>query len=183
MEQSQNESLKKKIIAMLIAAILILLLPLTIANAQANNGLTQKDCSLIFPRTDDCQSSKDEAGEKYCTAWYRGYADDTDEFQGYVFLKSLPLEDKDLKLLVGVTEFGEIVSVKSRGNNSINQEFLSQFRGKTFDNSFEIARTLEDLLYIPSKIKAMDRNIQTSHKISNMVKDVLNSVKKLNIYQ
>lgn len=162
-----------------VALMMCIVLSATIANAQARQELTQENCSLIFSRTDDCRRSRDMNGGVYCRAWYKGYADDVDEFLGYVFLKGIPFEGRKLNLLIGVTEDGRIFRVKSEETNSINQEFLVQFEGKTLRNNFEIARTIEDVLYVPSKVKAMHGDIQTSQTISDAVKEVLSSAQKL----
>ena len=158
------------------AVMLCAALSVTIAKAEARQRLTQKDCSQIFLRTDDCQSSTNIEGELYCKAWYRGFGDDPDEFLGYVFLKSFSFEGTKAALLIGITENSSVYRVKVKGVDSINQQFLSQFEGKRFGDSFEIARTPEDILYVPSKIKAIRGDMQTSQTISNVVKEALDSI-------
>ena len=160
------------------AVMLFAALSVTIAKAETRQRLTQKDCSQIFSRTDDCQSSTNIEGELYCKAWYRGFGDDPDEFLGYVFLKPFSVEGTNAQLLIGITENSSVYRVKVKGVNSINQQFLSQFEGKRKGDNFEIARSLDDILYVPSKVKAMRGDVRTSQTISNAVKEVLDSVNK-----
>ena len=163
------------------AVMLFAVLSVTIAKAETRQRLTQKDCSQIFSRTDDCQSSTNIEGELYCKAWYRGFGDDPDEFLGYVFLKPFSFGGINAELLIGITENSSVYRVKVKGVNSINQQFLSQFEGKRLGDNFEIARTLEDVLYVPSRVKAIRGDIQTSQKISNAVKEALTSVIQLTL--
>ncbi|MCL4511161.1 MAG: hypothetical protein M1470_08845 [Bacteroidetes bacterium] len=167
--------------AVSVAAILAVVSSVTTTSAETHMKLTQKDCSSIFSWTQYCQTSRTTDGELYCKAWFdrRGFGDDVDEFLGYVFAKPLLIQGKQTRLLVGVTESGRISRVKLEGNDLINQEFLSQFEGKRLRDSFEIAKSLDDILYEPSRVKAIRGDIETSQLIANAVKEALSSAKKL----
>ncbi len=167
--------------AVFVAAILAVVSSVTTANAETNVKLTQQDCSSIFSWAEYCQTSRTTDGELYCKAWFdrRGFGDDVDEFLGYVFAKPLLIEGKEAKLLVGVTESGRISRVRVAGADSIDQEFLSQFKGKRLGDSFEIARSLEDILYVPSSLKAMRGDIESSRIIASAVREALVSASKL----
>jgi hypothetical protein len=159
--------------------LLLSLLAATMVNAQAPTKLTREDCALIFPQTDFCQTLRDSEGAIYGEAWYKGLVEDTDEFLGYVFVKPFAHEGKEMQLLVGINEHGKISRVKIKGLDAINGEFLAQFEGRTFDHSFEIARTPEDLLFVPAKLKAIAGNIPLSEHIAEGVKAVMQSAHKL----
>ena len=167
-------------IAVLITVVLVVALPVTIADAQTRQELTQQDCSLIFPWSQNCQTARGIDGGLYCKAWFdkRGFGDDVDEFLGYVFEKPLLIQGKRVKLLVGVTESGRVSQVKLEGADTIDQEFLSQFEGKRTGDNFDIAKSLDDILYVSSKVKATRGDIETSRLIANAVKEALSSTKK-----
>lgn len=167
-----------RILNSILAAMLLLTLSATVTNSQTQQGLTQKDCSQIFSRTDDCKATQ-ISNTLFCKVWYIGYADDTDEFLGYVFLKPISYKGEKVNLIIGIAEDGRIYRVKTEESNMINQEFLQQFEGKSIHNSFEIAQTLDDVLYVPSKVKAVDGDIKTSQEISKGVKETLNFTEKL----
>ena len=166
---------------LLVAVTLFVALSVTDANSETPQRLTQGDCSLIFSRTDDCRSSRDVHGELYCKAWYRGqrFGDDPVEFFGYVFLKPFSYKGTDAELLIGIAQNGQVYRVKVKGVDSIEREFLSQFEGKRAGDSFAIAESLEDILYVPSRVKAMRGDIETSRMIASAVKDALSSAKQL----
>ena len=88
-------------------------------------------------------------------------------------------EDRTISLLVGVAKSGVISTVKTKGADGVNEEFLAQFRGKTWQDSFEIARAQQDLLYIPAKIKALQENVALSERIAQGVKEVAWSAAKV----
>jgi hypothetical protein len=165
---------------MRISAVTLLLILITItANAQTYPKLTDKDCSLIFPSSNFCRITQDAKEMSSCEAWFRGDYENEDEFLGYIFLKPLQHQGKDLSLLVGMTSRGTIHKVRIREMNDINREFLAQFHGKTFDDRFDIARKLEDLLFIPSKLRAMEGNLALSELIAGGVKEIVTSAKKM----
>ncbi len=159
--------------------LLLSLLTVTMANAQAPTKLTIEDCALIFPQTDFCQILRDSDGAVYGEAWHKGLVEDTDEFFGYVFIKPITHEGKEMQMLVGINERGKISRVKIKGMEAINGEFLAQFEGRTFAHSFEIARTPEELLFVPAKLKAVAGNIPLSEHIAEGVKAVMQSAHKL----
>jgi hypothetical protein len=160
-------------------ALLLSLLTATMASAQAPTKLTIDECALIFPQTDFCQILRDSEGAVYGKAWYNGLVEDADEFFGYVFSKPITGEGKEMRLLVGINEHGKITRVKIKGMEVGNGEFLAQFEGRTFGHSFEIARTPDDLLFLPAKLKAIGGNIPLSEQIAEGVKAVMQSAHKL----
>jgi hypothetical protein len=160
-------------------ALLLSLLAATLASAQAPAKLTREDCALIFPQTDFCQILRDSEGAIYGEAWYKGLVEDTDEFFGYAFVKPLAHEGKEMRLLVGINEHGKISRVTIKGLEAVNGEFLAQFEGRTFDYNYEIARTPEELLFVPAKLKAIVGNIPLSEHIAEGVKAVMRSAQKL----
>ncbi len=168
-------------IAVLTTVILAVVSPVTTANAETNLKLTQQECSSIFSWTQYCQTSRTADGGLYCKAWFdkRGFGDDVDEFLGYVFAKPLLIQGKQTRLLVGVTESGRISRVKLEGNDLINQEFLSQFEEKRLGDDFEIAKSLDDILYVPSGLKGIRGDLETSRLIAGAVKEVLVSAAKI----
>lgn len=159
--------------------ILSLILSTITANAQTYPKLTDKDCSLIFPRSNFCRITQDTKEMSSCEAWFKGDYENEDEFLGYVFLKPVKYQGKELSLLVGMTERGTIYKVRVREIDDIHREFLAQFEDKTSDAQFEIARTLEDLLFVPSKLKAIKGNIPLSECVAGGVKDVVASAKSM----
>ena len=96
-----------------------------------------------------------------------------------VFIKPITHEGKEMHLLVGVDEHSKISRVKIKGVDAVNGELLAQFEGRTFDHSFDIARTPEDLLFVPAKLKAITGNIPLSEHIAKSVKAVMQSAHKL----
>jgi hypothetical protein len=160
-------------------ALLLSLFAATIVNAQAPVNLTREDCAMIFPQTDFCQIMRNAEGAVYGEAWYKGLVEDADEFFGYVFVKPITHEGKEMQMLVGINEHRKISRVKIKGMEAVNGEFLAQFEGRTFDHSFEIARTPEDLLFLPAKLKAIAGNIPLSEHVAEGVKAVMQSAHKL----
>ena len=59
------------------------------------------------------------------------------------------------------------------GHLIINQEFLSQFVGRHLEQSFEIARTPEERLYTPTKIKPIANEMELSREIALKIKKAL----------
>ena len=50
--------------------------------------------------------------------------------------------------------------------------------GKRLGDSFEIARSLEDILYVPSSLKAMRGDMESSRIIASAVREALVSASK-----
>jgi hypothetical protein len=80
---------------------------------------------------------------------------------------------------VGINEHGKISRVTIKGLEAVNGEFLAQFEGRTFGHSFDIARTPEELSFVPAKLKAIAGNIPLSEHIAEGVKAVMQSAQKL----
>lgn len=147
--------------------------------AASQTQLTEKECASVFPWADDCAQFKDSNGRLYFEAWYRGYGDDPDQFLGYIFLRTFPYKKNSIKILAGISSSGKISNIVPLETSVINREFLSQFIGKSLRDSFEIAKTPDDLLFVPSKIKPMRENIPLSEKIANVVKEIIISAESI----
>jgi hypothetical protein len=156
----------------LLPAILWLVLAAASAQAQARQKLTEQECYQIFPRADACRAAQMPDGKIYWEAWHTGYDDDADELLGYVFLRPMTHEGSEMKLLVGVTTQGTIAKVRIRGTKAIDDEFLAQFEGKSLRSEFQIAKTLEDLLVVPAKIKAQAGKPELSESIVSEIKAI-----------
>ena len=69
---------------------------------------------------------------------------------------------------------GMIVRVHAQDTAEIYGEFLAQMVGRERRSNWEIARTLEDLLHVPSKVKAMHGKLELSQHVVNEIKRILN---------
>jgi hypothetical protein len=137
--------------------------------ATAHAQPADQERSQIFPRSDYCRQTGALDGGYFCEAWRTGHDEDPDELVGYVFLKTIDYGGTKMRVLVGVFPNGEISKVMVNGPEAIDQEFLKQFEGKNLRSSFEIARTLDDLLFVPAKIKAMAGKTELSQTIAETV--------------
>jgi hypothetical protein len=156
----------------ILALMLVLGVPASMLAATNSHKLTTEDCTLVFPSANSCERMKEvESGVIYGEAWSNGSWETTDEFLGYIFLRSVAHEGKTIKILIGMTNTGAIAKVKITGIDGVDEKFLAQFQGKTWQDGFDIARTPEDLLYIPTKIRAMKKNIPLSESIAQGVKE------------
>lgn len=150
------------------------------AAAQTPSGLTSQDCRLIFSGAHSCETIKTlESGVQYTEAWEHGSWGPPEEFLGYVFCKSLQHEGRTFDILVGMTNTGVIADVRAKGLAGVDQEYLTQFRGKTALNNFDLARTPEDLLFVPLKIKAMREKLALSESIAQGVKEIARAAGKV----
>ncbi len=158
-----------------VLAILISVLSPVTASAQTIDKLTYRECNMVFPWADDIQFLQTKGGDSYCTAWFRGLGggEDVPEFFGYVFVRDIFVEGEQIKLLVGLKPDGRIAKLKVFGAYPVSTEFLSEFKGRSLTDGVEIASGHEDLLYIPSKIRAIHGEVELSRKISAAVKQVL----------
>ncbi len=164
----------------ILSAMLILGLSAFISAAKTPSELTHADCRSIFPGANSSEAIRTlDSGVQWTEAWEHGSWGPAEEFLGYVFLKSLQHEGKTIEVLAGVTNTGIISSVSVKGLDGIDDEFLAQFRGKTIHDNFDFARTPEDLLFIPVKIKMMKGNFALSESIALSVKEVVMSADKL----
>ncbi len=144
------------------------------------SGLTQQDCRSIFPGANSTEMIRTLAsGVQYTEAWEHGSWGPPEELLGYVFLKALQYEGKTLEVLVGMKNTGVISKVCVRGMAGITDEFLAQYRGKTSRDNFDLARTPEDELVVPARMKAMQGDLALSESIAHGVKEIVMSASKL----
>jgi hypothetical protein len=148
--------------------------------AQAQAGKPQIDCRLFFPAAHVLPQTKTlEAGVMYAEAWEQGAWGPPEEFFGYVFLKQLHYNDKTFNVVAGVTSAGVITSVKVIGLDGADATFLAQFRGRSAQDNFDVARTPEDLLFLPVRLRAMQGKVELSERIALEVKAIAVSAGKL----
>lgn len=153
---------------------LALTLAVSSVQAQKQQTISESQCRKIFLSADDYQNRRTPDGTPYCEVyWDRD--DDPRQLLGYVFLKTLALPGKETGLLIGVDTYGRIVKVKTTEPAPIAEEFLAQFEGKNLTASFEVVKTAEDLLHVPSKIKAIKDNVEMSERIAKTVHETLNN--------
>lgn len=95
-----------------------------------------------------------------------------EEFLGYVFLESFQHEGRTIGVLVGITNTCVISEVSVKGIDGIDEELLARFRGKNLESNFDLARTPEDLLFVPVKIKSMKEEPALSESIARGVKEI-----------
>lgn len=163
-----------------LSAMLLLGVSAAMAVAQTPSGLTQQDCKSIFPSANLSETARAlDAGVQYTEAWEHGAWGPAEEFLGYIFFKSLQHEGKTLDVLVGMTGTGVISSVRVKGLDGVDGEFLAQYRGKTAQSNFDLARTPEDLLVVPARIRAMQGNLALSESIAQGVKEIATSANKV----
>jgi hypothetical protein len=155
-------------------AILALTLAVSSVQAQKQQTISESQCRKIFLSANDYLNRRMPDGTPYCEAyWDRD--DDPRMLLGYVFLKTLALADKETGLLIGVNTYSRIVKVQTTEPAAVTEEFLAQFEGKNLTASFEVVKTAEDLLHVPSKIKAIRDNVELSERIAKTVHETLNN--------
>ena len=64
-------------------------------------------------------------------------------------------------------------------NGPAKEQFPRQFVGKSVKDSFELATTPDDLLYLPEKIKPMAGHVNLSQAIASQVESVLKQCAQL----
>lgn len=154
------------------AAILAFALIASSAQAQKPQKISGAQCQKIFLSSDDYQNRRTPEGAPYCEVyWDRD--DDPRELLGYVFLKTLKISDQETELLIGVDTHGKIVKVNVKEPTPASDEFLAQFVGRSLNASFEVAKTAEDLLYLPSKLKGIKDNLAMSESIAKTVHEAV----------
>jgi hypothetical protein len=153
---------------------LALLLAVSSVQAQKQQTISESQCRQIFMSADDYQNRRTSDGMPYCEV-YSDRDDDPRMLLGYVFLKTLALADKETALLIGVDTYGKIVKVNTTEPTAIAEEFLAQFEGKNLTSSFEVVKTAEDLMHVPSKIKAIRDNVEMSERIAKTVHETLDN--------
>ncbi|GEM_PF-6230072 len=153
-------------------AMLLFALATSAVQAQQQQMISESQCRNLFPTADDYQIWQTPDGMHYGEAW-RGRGEDPRLLLGYVFQRTLSLPDKETMLIIGVDTRGRIVEVKTEKPTAATEEFLAQFQGRSLAASFEVAKTAEDLLYLPGKIKAMKDNLAMSESIAKTVHEVM----------
>lgn len=147
-------------------------LAISSVQAQKQKNVSESQCRKIFLSADDYQNRRMPDGMPYCEV-YSDRDDDPRVLLGYVFLKTLALPEKETGLLIGVDANGRIVKVETTEPTAVAEEFLAQFVGRSMNASFEVAKTAEDLLYLPSKIKAIKDSLEMSESIAKTVHEML----------
>ncbi|NUM68838.1 hypothetical protein HUU39_26825 [candidate division KSB1 bacterium] len=94
-------------------------------------------------------------------------------------MKSQVYEGKSIAVLVGVTSTGRITSVRVKGSENVEAEFLAQFRGKSVRGNFKLMRSPEDLLSVPAGIRAMAGNLALSESIAQSVKEIASAANEV----
>lgn len=155
----------------LLAALLGFVATASWADAQ----LSDQERLQIFSKADYCRQTGAHDGGYICEAWRAGRDGESDKLLGYVLVKTLNYHRTEMRVLVGVSLSGEISKVMVNGTESIDQEFLAQFEGKNKRSSFEIARTPEDLLFVPAKIKAISGKAEICEEIAKTVSALVKS--------
>jgi len=98
--------------------------------------------------------------------------------KGHVFLTTIETGTTPIELLVSVAE-GKIYQLLLkevpfiRGKPLVSNEFLLQFVGRSQENSWEIARSSEDVLQVPAKVRAMEKLPAVSQAIADQIRKVL----------
>ncbi len=157
----------------LLSGVLILGLATSMAVAETPSRLTRQDCRQIFPSTNSYEAIRTlDSGVQWTEAWEQGSWGPAEEFRGYIFFKPQQHEGKTISVLVGVTNTGIISCVKVKGLDGVEDEFLAQFRGKSVRQDFAVARTPEDLLSVPAKIRMMQGNLSLSESLVEAVNDI-----------
>ena len=145
----------------------------------AQERLTRQDYLKVFSSADASGTSAVIDGMPYCEIWSNGFAPGEEHLLGYVFLRSVQVEGKQLHLLVGINENGAISKVAARDPEMVEDEFLAQFDGRTVNSSFECARTLEDLRFVPAMLKAMRGKQGASDLIAEEIQSTMISAQTL----
>ena len=159
---------------------LMLGLSASLSDAQTPVALTLADCRKVFPGARSSAVVRTLDSNVQCTEVWEGSTwGPAEGFLGYIFQKSQAYEGKTLEILVGIKSTGVITSVGVTGFARVPEEFLLQYRGKTVQGSFELARTTEDLLFVPAKIKALQGNLALSESIAQGVKDIARSARQV----
>lgn len=160
----------------IICMIFSLLFAVSSLQAQKQPKISKSQCRQVFPSASDYLNRQMPDETLYCEAWDYAYGNEESKLLGYVFLRTLPLSGKETELVIGVDTKGRIVNMKINEPMAGAEEFLAQFVGKSLNTSFEVAKSVEDLLYLPDKIKAIKDNIELSECIAKTAHEVLLSM-------
>ena len=159
------------------AFMLVLGLSASMCAAKAPAGLTQKDCWRVFPGSTAFEKPTALESGVLCAKVWEG--EPADRICGYIFINSLQYQGSAIEVLVGVTTGGVISKITTRGGVAVEGEFLAQFTGKTLDHGFEIAKTPDDLLVLPAKIRAMKSNMPLSEGLTQSVQAVARAARSM----
>jgi len=143
--------------------------------SRANAQLNDQERSQIFSKADYCRQNGALDRGYICEAWRAGRDGESDKLLGYVLIKTFDYHNTEMRVLVGVSLNGEISKVIVNGTESIDQEFLAQFEGRSQRSSFEIAKSPEDLLFVPAKIKAISGKVGICEEIAKTVSALVKS--------
>ncbi len=147
--------------------------------ALAQPRLTAQDGALVFPGAEVLKATGESAGRTYGEAWDAGSAAGEEKFLGHVLHKTVAFNRAAAGLLVGITPEGAISRVHLKEGPPIDGEFLAQFAGKTADTDFALARTLEDVLSVPTMLKAIRGQRELSETIAREVQELVLFAKQM----
>lgn len=147
--------------------------------ALAQPKLTAQDGALVFPGADVLKSAGESAGRTYGEAWDAGYAPGEEKLLGLVFHKTLTLNRAAAGLLVGITPEGAISRVHLKEGPPVDGEFLAQFVGKNASADFTLARTLEEVLSVPTMLKAIRGQRELSETIAREVQELVRFARQM----
>jgi hypothetical protein len=100
--------------------------------------------------------------------------DEPNELLGWAVLKSAIVDNSEVSLLIGIRKKdGAISKVIVRGIDDLPEDFLAQFAGRKSSDSFEIAKTAEDALFIPRKIRPVRDRTELAEAIAQSVEEAV----------
>ena len=162
-----------KMIIRIQIATLIFGLSASMTFGQTHHRVTERDCNMFFPRSHSNEMTRSlDTGVSFAEVWEQGSWGPAEEFYGFVFVKTVQYQGKNIDLLAGVSKTGKILGVRAKGNESVNEAFLAQFKGLTYESNFDLVQTQNDLLSVPSKIKSMQGKVDLSQSIAQGIKEI-----------
>ncbi|MCA9741546.1 MAG: hypothetical protein H6695_19920 [Deferribacteres bacterium] len=162
-----------KMIIRIQIATLIFGLSASMTFGQTHHRVTERDCNMFFPRSHSNEMTRSlDTGVSFAEVWEQGSWGPAEEFYGFVFVKTVQYQGKNIDLLAGVSKTGKILGVRAKGNESVNDAFLAQFKGLTYESNFDLVQTQNDLLSVPSKIKSMQGKVDLSQSIAQGIKEI-----------
>jgi hypothetical protein len=145
------------------------------AIAQEPTTLTFKEARHLFLWADTFKPLKEiNETTKVAEVWN---TDDADELLGWAVVKTMTFDAAQFSLLIGIRKKdGAISKVIVKGMDDLPNDFLAQFEGRKLHDSFEIARTSEDVIYLPRKIKPIRDRVKLSEEMAKTVEEALSSL-------
>lgn len=159
--------------------LLFLLGPVLLAPALAQPALSRQECARIFQSADACKSIQRVDSAWVAEAWDSGHEPGEAKFLGHVLRQAMVFEGDSMSLLIGLDAEGKIVKVLADGSIAVAEEFLVQFQGRSRSDSLMLAEHVEDLLYVPARIKPMRGRLELSAAIIQKIKAALQVVPPL----